>query len=40
VPLLAGRTPIEGRAAAYVCRDFVCDLPVTDPEELLRQLAD
>ncbi|MDQ6751104.1 MAG: thioredoxin domain-containing protein [Actinomycetota bacterium] len=34
VPLLAGRTPIEGRAAAYVCRDFVCQSPVTEPDEL------
>ncbi|NUR70628.1 MAG: thioredoxin domain-containing protein [Hamadaea sp.] len=30
VPLLAGRPLIEGRPAAYVCRGFVCDRPVTD----------
>lgn len=34
VPLLAGREPADGRAAAYVCRNFVCALPVTDPEVL------
>ena len=25
---------IEGQPAAYVCRNFVCDLPVTDPSSL------
>ncbi|MGI8701957.1 MAG: thioredoxin domain-containing protein [Nocardioidaceae bacterium] len=34
VPLLEGRPLIAGAAAAYVCHDFVCDLPVTDPSEL------
>ena len=34
VPLLRDRPPVEGRAAAYVCRGFVCDHPVTDPAAL------
>ncbi|HET7173560.1 MAG TPA: thioredoxin domain-containing protein [Nocardioidaceae bacterium] len=34
VPLLDGRTLIAGSAAAYACRHFVCDLPVTDPAAL------
>ncbi|RHW27756.1 thioredoxin domain-containing protein [Nocardioides immobilis] len=34
VPLLAGRTAVEGRAAAYVCRGFVCERPVTSPDDL------
>jgi hypothetical protein len=34
VPLLAGRTLVAGAPAAYVCRDFTCRLPVTDPMEL------
>ena len=38
VPLLEGRTLVEGKAAAYVCRDFVCRLPVTAPEALQKQL--
>jgi uncharacterized protein YyaL (SSP411 family) len=34
VPLLAGRGLVAGAPAAYVCRDFSCRMPVTDPMEL------
>jgi uncharacterized protein YyaL (SSP411 family) len=34
VPLLADRVAVDGRATAYVCRDHVCALPVTDPRAL------
>jgi uncharacterized protein len=39
VPLLAGRSMVDGRPAAYVCRDFACRRPVTDPEALAEALA-
>ncbi len=31
--------PIDGKPAAYVCENFVCQLPVSDPERLREQLA-
>ncbi len=37
--LLKGRTQIDNLPTAYVCRNRVCKLPVTSPEELGAQLA-
>ena len=34
IPLLTGRTEVDGRPAAYVCRHQVCERPVTDPADL------
>ena len=34
IPLLDGRTAVDGRPAAYVCRGFVCERPVTDSAQL------
>jgi uncharacterized protein YyaL (SSP411 family) len=39
VPLLAHRTMVDSRATAYVCRNFACQQPVTEPEALAAQLG-
>ncbi|MFH8768122.1 thioredoxin domain-containing protein [Streptomyces sp. NPDC017958] len=33
-PLLADRPLVGGEPAAYICRNFTCDVPTTDPERL------
>ncbi|MFQ5407794.1 MAG: thioredoxin domain-containing protein [Anaerolineales bacterium] len=38
VELLADRAAVDGKATAYVCRNFTCRLPVTEPEDLRAQL--
>ena len=39
VPLLEGRTTVDGRQAAYVCERFACRLPVTEVDALLEELG-
>ena len=38
-PLLEGRAQIDGKATAYVCENYACQLPVTDAEGLRKQLG-
>ena len=38
IPLLANRPLVAGRPAAYLCRGFVCDRPITTPEDLASAL--
>jgi uncharacterized protein YyaL (SSP411 family) len=38
VPLLQDRGLVNNHAAAYVCRDFACQAPVTEGEALRAQL--
>jgi uncharacterized protein YyaL (SSP411 family) len=38
IPLLEGRSTVDGKPAAYVCENFVCSRPVTTPADLAAQL--
>jgi len=40
IPLLEGRVAVGGKATAYVCRNYACELPVTDRAALARQLEE
>ena len=37
-PLLAGKGLVEGKAALYICRNFSCQRPLTDPREVTEAL--
>ena len=39
VPLLEDRDRVDGKPTAYVCENYACSLPVTEPAELAAQLA-
>jgi uncharacterized protein YyaL (SSP411 family) len=39
-PLLADRITVDGKPTAYVCQNFTCRLPITDPADLQQQLED
>jgi uncharacterized protein YyaL (SSP411 family) len=38
IALLAHRPQVNGKATAYICRRFLCQTPVTEPEELASKL--
>ncbi len=38
LPLLADRPTVANQATAYVCRHYVCQAPVTTPQDLAREL--
>ena len=31
IPSIAAMQPVGGRATAYVCREYTCQLPVSEP---------
>jgi uncharacterized protein len=39
VPLLAGKDLVDGKPAVYVCENFACMAPVTEPENLSKTLT-
>ena len=39
LPLLEGKTLIKGRPAAYVCENYTCKAPVTEPGQLALELS-
>ncbi|NCC51373.1 MAG: thioredoxin domain-containing protein [Spartobacteria bacterium] len=38
-PLLKGRTAFDGKATLYICEDFTCRVPITDPEQAAEALG-
>jgi len=38
IAAIGGMQPVNGRASAYVCRDYTCQLPVSEPSELAKLL--
>jgi uncharacterized protein YyaL (SSP411 family) len=38
LPLLSGKSPLSAEPTAFVCRDYACRAPTTDPAQLRRQL--
>lgn len=40
LPALSSMTQQDGVAVAFICQDFTCSLPITDPQELRRLLLD
>ncbi|MFZ5890787.1 MAG: thioredoxin domain-containing protein [Myxococcota bacterium] len=37
-PLARDKAPLDGKATVYVCRNFACQQPVTEPEQMLSAL--
>ncbi len=38
-PLLKGKHLVRGQAALYVCRNFTCEAPLTNPKDVARALS-
>ena len=40
IPYARDIRTLEGKATAYVCKDFICRAPTTTPEEMLNSIKD
>jgi uncharacterized protein YyaL (SSP411 family) len=38
-PYTRDQVPVDGKATAYVCVNYACGLPTTDPQQMLESLA-
>jgi len=39
IPMLRGKTKVDGNAAAYICENYICRGPVTSPAALAEALS-
>jgi hypothetical protein len=39
IPALDGQVQLNGKATAYVCQDYQCSAPTTDPEKMIELLG-
>ena len=39
LPLVRGKQLLDGRAALYVCRNYSCQSPITDPDQVRELLS-
>ena len=37
-PVFQGRATIDNKPTAYICRNYACQLPTTNPDTMLSQL--
>ncbi len=40
IPYTKGMKTFKGKATAYVCKDYICRAPTTNPDEMLATVAD
>jgi len=39
IPLLTGKTMLQGKPTAYVCKNYTCQAPTTDVKTLIEQIS-
>ncbi len=39
IPLLANRPQVDNKATAYICRNYICEAPTTNPAEVVSKLG-